>query len=163
MKIKSLIAASAIALSSFGAFAGTSTFALGEANFTSDPFPLSTGSFNQTITFSGLANGLYDIVGSVIGQSLNFSSIDLDGASWDVANFNGRTSKFGYGFLEVSASKPLTLTLIGTTYSLSSPAYSGTITVTPVPEPETYGMLLVGLGLMGAVVRRRNKSDSGQV
>lgn len=30
-----------------------------------------------------------------------------------------------------------------------------TSTSTQVPEPETYGMLLAGLGLMGAVVRRR--------
>lgn len=27
-----------------------------------------------------------------------------------------------------------------------------------VPEPETYAMMLVGLGLMGAIVRRRKKS-----
>jgi hypothetical protein len=26
----------------------------------------------------------------------------------------------------------------------------------PVPEPETYAMLLAGLGLMGAMVRRRS-------
>ena len=26
----------------------------------------------------------------------------------------------------------------------------------PIPEPETYAMLLAGLGLMGAVVRRRS-------
>ncbi|MBY0556758.1 MAG: PEP-CTERM sorting domain-containing protein, partial [Burkholderiaceae bacterium] len=36
---------------------------------------------------------------------------------------------------------------------------AGTVTYTfnaaPVPEPETYGMLLVGLGLMGLVARRR--------
>lgn len=35
---------------------------------------------------------------------------------------------------------------------------SGTVAV--VPEPETYAMLLAGLGLMGAIVRRRNKPDS---
>ena len=34
---------------------------------------------------------------------------------------------------------------------------SATITAA-VPEPETYAMLLAGLGLMGAVVRRRNAS-----
>ncbi|ARO88962.1 PEP-CTERM sorting domain-containing protein [Nitrosospira lacus] len=34
--------------------------------------------------------------------------------------------------------------------------YSGSISVTPVPEPEAYAMLLAGLGLMGAVVRRRS-------
>jgi hypothetical protein len=44
--------------------------------------------------------------------------------------------------------------------------YTFTITQTPtvmspVPEPETYAMLLAGLGLMGAVVRRRSaKHDS---
>ena len=30
--------------------------------------------------------------------------------------------------------------------------------VSSVPEPETYAMMLVGLGLMGAIVRRRKKS-----
>ena len=29
------------------------------------------------------------------------------------------------------------------------------VSVSPVPEPETYGLLLAGLGLMGVVVRRR--------
>lgn len=33
-----------------------------------------------------------------------------------------------------------------------------TVVVTSVPEPETYAMLLAGLGLMGSIVRRRNKS-----
>ena len=35
--------------------------------------------------------------------------------------------------------------------------YSGSISsVSPVPEPESFAMLLAGLGLMGAVVRRRS-------
>ncbi len=33
--------------------------------------------------------------------------------------------------------------------------YSGSIQVSPVPEPETYAMLLVGLGLVGFAARRR--------
>ena len=32
--------------------------------------------------------------------------------------------------------------------------------VSPVPEPETYAMLLVGLGVMGAIAVRRRKSDA---
>jgi hypothetical protein len=32
-------------------------------------------------------------------------------------------------------------------------------TITVVPEPETYAMLLAGLGIVGAVARRRNKRD----
>jgi len=34
-------------------------------------------------------------------------------------------------------------------------AASYTVTLAPVPEPETYALLLAGLGLMGAVARRR--------
>jgi hypothetical protein len=29
----------------------------------------------------------------------------------------------------------------------------------PIPEPETYAMMLAGLGLLGTVVRRRHQSD----
>lgn len=32
------------------------------------------------------------------------------------------------------------------------------IVTTPIPEPETYAMFLAGLGLMGAIVRRRRAS-----
>ena len=32
------------------------------------------------------------------------------------------------------------------------------VTVAAVPEPETYGMLLAGLGLIGGIARRRNKT-----
>lgn len=32
------------------------------------------------------------------------------------------------------------------------------LTVSPVPEPETYAMLLAGLGLVSAIARRRNKA-----
>jgi hypothetical protein len=45
-------------------------------------------------------------------------------------------------------------------------SYTFTITQTPtvmspVPEPETYAMLLAGLGLMGAMVRRaQSKKDA---
>ena len=38
---------------------------------------------------------------------------------------------------------------------------SFTLTQVPsIPEPETYAMLLAGLGLMGSIVRRRNKSNA---
>jgi hypothetical protein len=35
--------------------------------------------------------------------------------------------------------------------------YNGAISVTAVPEPESYAMLLAGLGVMGAIAMRRNK------
>ena len=39
----------------------------------------------------------------------------------------------------------------------SQDTVSYAVAVSAVPEPETYALLLAGLGLMGAVVRRRNK------
>lgn len=47
-------------------------------------------------------------------------------------------------------------------YSFSA-NYSGVVldnvSVTAVPEPQTYAMLLAGLGLMGAIARRRSKQN----
>ena len=46
-------------------------------------------------------------------------------------------------------------------YSLSTMAfgdpgyYAFETTVTPVPEPETYGMFLAGLGMLGLIARRK--------
>lgn len=37
--------------------------------------------------------------------------------------------------------------------------YAGTLSVSPVPEPETYAMLLVGLGLLGFAARRRSNTS----
>ena len=71
----------------------------------------------------------------------------------DLGNTNGHIS-FSYD-------KPLA----ASEYFLTSPGLRavpweahirGSISISPVPEPETYAMLLAGLGLMGAVVRRRS-------
>lgn len=36
-------------------------------------------------------------------------------------------------------------------------SYTGSYTITAVPEPETYGMMLMGLGLMGTIAFRRKQ------
>ena len=52
-----------------------------------------------------------------------------------------------------------TMALSGYTHGTTPGKYSLTISYIPeFPEPGTYAMLLAGLGLMGAVVRRRQKS-----
>ena len=56
------------------------------------------------------------------------------------------------------------LVVQGFTTGTTGGAYAGSISVTapvtPVPEPESYAMLLAGLGVMGAIAIRRNKSKS---
>ncbi len=43
---------------------------------------------------------------------------------------------------------------------LQSDMNSPTVTVTAVPEPETYAMLLAGLGVLGAASRRKPKQSA---
>lgn len=49
------------------------------------------------------------------------------------------------------------LKVIGEANGTSGGLYTGAISVTAVPEPESYAMLLAGLGFMGAIAVRRNK------
>jgi hypothetical protein len=51
---------------------------------------------------------------------------------------------------------PAYLSVSGVTSGSLGGIYSGSISVSPIPEPESFAMLLAGLGLMGAVVRRRS-------
>ena len=53
------------------------------------------------------------------------------------------------------------LKVIGETNGTSGGLYTGAISVTAVPEPESYAMLLAGLGVMGAIAVRRNKRNQG--
>jgi hypothetical protein len=71
----------------------------------------------------------------MVGEEFTFSSYMLSGASLANANFAQSTSP--YTLAEAGAS------------------LNGSFTIAAVPEPETYAMLLAGLGLMGAIARRR--------
>jgi hypothetical protein len=49
-----------------------------------------------------------------------------------------------------------TITLTGTADPYNDAEYYGSLTVSAVPEPETYALLLAGLGALGFLARRRN-------
>jgi len=67
----------------------------------------------------------------------------------------GNAVNFTYG---PSAAGSYFLLVSGITSGTAGGAYSGSISVTAVPEPESYAMLLAGLGVMGAIAMRRNKA-----
>jgi hypothetical protein len=46
----------------------------------------------------------------------------------------------------------------GFVVSNTSGSFGGNVNVTPVPEPETYGLMLAGLGALGLLSARRKKS-----
>jgi len=79
-----------------------------------------------------------------------FFEISTDGTSWsDVLFANANNNALGitgdtfYFRQDMDASNPS--------------FYVGALAVTAVPEPETYAMLLAGLGLMGCLARRRRR------
>ncbi len=53
------------------------------------------------------------------------------------------------------------LQVSGSMVSDTSGAFGGSMMLNPVPEPETYGMMLAGLGVVGMLARRRQLSKKG--
>lgn len=114
---------------------------------------LSGGS--DVITFTGLAAGYYMIDVSISGQNLTFSpQSNLNGVPGELTS----AGKGRYAFFSSSPSSSFTLNLFGT--ANAGATYSGDVTVTAVPEAETYAMMVGGLGLLGFMARRRKAKNA---
>jgi hypothetical protein len=90
------------------------------------------------LDITGLA--LYDSTNALLtsGTSMSGGRIDV----WTLSNTNLPTGEY---YLQVSGN------MVGT----AGASFGGAVMLAPVPEPETYGMMLGGLGLLGFLARRR--------
>ena len=110
------------------------------------------------------------LAGSAVlsGNSISFASFGLYSAQDDSAliqagSITNLGAKLAFGGIDYTGPGTLAggtyyLRIVGTAVSTAGnlATYAGTIT-TAVPEPSTYGMLALGLGLIGFAARGRSK------
>lgn len=172
---KSLIAAVVIATASLG----TGTYAapivtppqaldlVGTSAFFGNSFDINqmgdTFSDHFTFSVSGTPSNLDAIVSSISRTAS--TGLDITGLSLYTA---GNTlvkagTSLHSGMIDVwtlSTTSPLVagnyyLQISGALVSNTSGSYGGAMMLAPVPEPETYGMMLAGLGVVGFIAARR--------
>ncbi|MES2118141.1 MAG: FxDxF family PEP-CTERM protein [Pseudomonadota bacterium] len=144
-------------------FGHTFTLGLGQQAGAANNF------FADKYTFA--VSGLNDVVGLITSlkasanDGLTITGFDLRNVggivfhgTQDVTNYlpGDQAWSFASGLHPLSAGNYF-LEVDGYVASPNGGSYSGNIAVAAaVPEPETYGMLLAGLGLLGLIARRRN-------
>lgn len=124
------------------------------------------GEIHQSLnTVSGQHYQLaFDMAGNFFGGS-NVKTLSVNLGSNGIYSFNtGGKGAADMGWTHytttfVALSSITTLSFLSNV-SGNAGATLDNISVTAIPEPETFAMLLAGLGLMGAIVRRRNKADA---
>nr|WP_316644031.1 FxDxF family PEP-CTERM protein [uncultured Roseateles sp.] len=167
MKLR-LVAFVAVAVST-GALADT-TFNLGNLVGPTPIGDMVSGLFTDSYDFSVAAaskgavvafNTWYDITppGITLGKISSFSGM-LDGTPLAFSSISTPISPGVNQEIQTLAAStvPLaagmhTLTIAGA--ADFSSAYTGSIKVTPVPEPETWALMLAGLGALGTLAYRR--------
>jgi hypothetical protein len=140
---------------------------------------LVTGLSNISVTYDGLA---FSGNGSLFGSSRNSANTGwVSGGA--VVSFSGTANNFLFSDADVPNSSSYSNYFYSIPYPYPNPLYAGQTVneaanikgysvelvssgswsltnVTAVPEPETYAMMLAGLGVMGAFARRRKAKQT---
>jgi len=153
---KPLLLAAALALAG-GAFAATRALPQGVPGI----YFVGGAEFDDTFTFSVSSHSsLLGGIGSTTPDSgipfppVTFSALSLTGPAGTVSTpLSGSSAMFSYSNLVAG---DYSLRLTGNAQASGIGFYSMYGNIGPVPEPESYAMFLAGLGIIGAMVRRRS-------
>lgn len=164
-ELKSLVLAVSLALTCFTANAAVVKSADLDASANNEFYTYNgVGSVGSTFSdYLAISfDGTRDLVGSLSGTStkgITFTAFNLLASDMTTILAEGTLANVGprlaFGGLDsVNSFGDYFVNIAG--ISTGTAGYNGTLSlVSPVPEPEVYGMLLAGLGLMGFVARRR--------
>jgi hypothetical protein len=118
--------------------------------------------FNNVAAGQGANDGVtassgaaYVAHGTALGANFNWQNRSTAGSS--AAAVGESLNVYFYDGVAFPGTNRATVTQFGNANGVASFSYSeGILTYTaPVPEPETYALMLAGLGLVGAIARRR--------
>jgi opacity protein-like surface antigen len=121
---------------------------------------------NNWTPISGLITGSYDMLGFDLGILGTDSLIDFSIATnlstysfLDVEVPNVNTGLSFFGFIAGGGENITGMTFNSQIGSTAAPALDNVTlgNTAPIPEPQTYALLLAGLGLLGFAARRRRK------
>jgi hypothetical protein len=114
------------------------------------------GTSTQPVTAEfSLTDGLYSYALAPLSNDPLATSWSFSGLTQPItAGIYDATITFWLTSYDVATNVTLDTIAVGQAYSLK---YTASYTVTAVPEPESYAMHLAGLGLMGAIARRRSR------
>ncbi len=122
--------------------------------------------FEDTITFTipsynSLAANVTSTIKGVQGNGIKLTSLSLYEGANLVATGVASTSTTGISSLDdllyegLESAGVYKLVVDGTFLGKGGGSYGGTVNVTPVPEPESWGLTVSGLVAVGLMVRRR--------
>ena len=160
MQMKPLVAASLVAFASLSSHAAATNWgvhdalepggAFSPAGFIDDTYKFTLGSIFV------VSSSVYSLFGTIAPASYSIFSVGGD-------NIIGTADDMGlYAYTFSTAPTVHSVVLGAGNYyyavfgkSMAPTAYAISSAIAPVPEPETYAMLLAGLGVIGFLARRR--------
>ncbi len=159
-------------LLSFAGASSAATYDIGDLSLLGDAGYGQSVSFTEGViadAFNFTLSGGENTFGAVISKLSIFSDQLLTFFSGTLTGPGGFSQELSMGAISIPPATIQSVTYNGMLgvgdYSLAvagtsqgAGTYQVSLLATPVPEPESIAMLLVGLGLMGTIARRRNRA-----